>query len=255
MEPQRPAHLSISQINLYLACPRAYFFRYIEHAEQEFRSAALAFGTAWHSAFAGWLLGESAAGCLVDLFRSALDVELAGDVPVLFDEDQSIDGMTETARGMIDALQNSVPRPDVVHAVERAFSLELAHPVTGEILDSPLVGAIDAIVEVGGKTQIWEAKSAKKKWSADQMEYDLQTTAYVMAARELGHRDPEPILVVATKTKKPDVQLERLLRYRKDEEELAELAAGVVRAIDAGIDHRNRAWRCRSCAYAGACGT
>ena len=101
MNLQRPAHLSVSQLNQYLGCPRAYFFRYIEHAEQEFRSAAFAFGTAWHRVFAAWLVENPGTDPLVDLFRSALDTEMTGDVPVLFDEDQSIDGMTTTARGMI----------------------------------------------------------------------------------------------------------------------------------------------------------
>ena len=77
------------------------------------------------------------------------------------------------------------------------------------------------------------------------MEHDIQTTAYVMAARELGFEEPEPVLVVATKAKKPDVQIEHLLRYPGDERELAELAVGVVKAIDAGVDYRNRSWRCR----------
>ena len=255
MNLQRPAYLSVSQLNQYLGCPRAYFFRYIEHAEQEFRSAAFAFGTAWHRVFGAWLVENPGVDPLVDLFKTALDTELTGDVPVLFDEDQSIDGMTTTVRGMIEVLQTRVSRPDVVYAVERAFSLELAHPITGQVLETPLVGAIDAIVDVGGKVQIWEAKSAKKKWSADQMEHDIQTTAYVMAARELGFEEPEPVLVVATKTRKPDVQIEHLLRYPGDERELAELAVGVVKAIDAGVDFRNRSWRCRGCAYAGACGT
>ena len=81
---------------------------------------------------------------------------------------------------MLDAFFLRVPRPDQVLEVERAFVLKLTHPVTGEIAPVPLIGAMDAFVVDEGKTEVWELKTGKKKWSADQLEYDLQPTAYVM---------------------------------------------------------------------------
>ena len=50
-----------------------------------------------------------------------------------------------------------------------------------------------------------------------------------MAARTLGHGEVELKLLVATKTKTPDVQVEHLVRHRRDERELAEIAFGVHR--------------------------
>jgi hypothetical protein len=126
--------------------------------------------------------------------------------------------------------------------------------VTGEIAAVPLIGAIDAIVVDEGKTEVWELKTGKKKWSADQMEYDPQPTAYVMAARELGYEDAEVKLLVTTKTREPDVQVERLVRRRGDESELAETVLDVLRAVRAGVDHRVRGWGCRSCGFASMCG-
>jgi CRISPR/Cas system-associated exonuclease Cas4 (RecB family) len=155
---------------------------------------------------------------------------------------------------MLDAFILRVPRPEQVIDVERAFILELAHPVTGEVALVPLIGGIDAIVVDEGKVVVWELKTGKKKWSADQIEYDPQPTAYTMAARELGYGDVDVKLLVATKMAKPDVQVERLVRRRGDQRELAETVLDVLHAVKAGVDVRIRGWGCRSCAYAGVCG-
>lgn len=254
------SYLSVSQIKTFLQCPRQYHLRYIEKAQAEFRSAALAFGTAWHHAL-GHLLGKPrgegspAIEELVEVFRTSLDHELAdGATAVIFDDDETTtDSLVDKGREMLDVFVRDYRLPDRVIGLEEPFLLELAHPITGEILGLPLVGAIDALVERDGQIIVTELKSSKRRWGPDQLEQDIQATAYRIAARALGHHDAEVELVVTTKSKKPDVQVERLIRHRGDERELAELAFGVVKAVSAGIDHRNRGWQCRGCAHAGAC--
>lgn len=155
---------------------------------------------------------------------------------------------------MLDVFLAKVPLPDEVLGVELAFVLELAHPVTGEVAPLPIIGAIDALVVEGGRPGVWELKTGKKKWSADALEYDPQMTAYSMAARELGHDNAELKLLVTTKTKNPDVQIERLVRHRADRQELDETALTVLHAVKQGIDYRVRGWACKTCAHAGVCG-
>jgi hypothetical protein len=75
-----------------------------------------------------------------------------------------------------------------------------------------------------------------------------------MAARELGHDDAELKLLVTTKAREPQVQIERLVRHRADRQELAETALTVLQAVNAGIDYRVRGWGCKTCAHAGVCG-
>jgi len=187
---------------------------------------------------------------------SALTAEVNHDgPPVLFDDaDEDLGKCIDLGLKMLDEFILRVPRPDEVLDVERAFVLELAHLVTGEIASVPLIGAIDAIVVDEGKTAVWELKTGKKKWSADQLEYDPQMTAYSMAARELGHDDAGLKLLVTTKTKTPDVQIERLVRHRADKQELAETALTVLQAVSAGIDYRVRGWGCKTCQHSGVCG-
>lgn len=253
-------YLSVSRIKAFLICPRKYAFQYVEKVTPEYRSVALAFGTAWHHAIGHVLTGSTVDAKmptdeLVDVFRTALERELADDtVPVLFDDDESnLDDLVKKAQEMLEVFVRDYPIPDRVISVEEPFVLELADPATGEALDVPLVGAIDALIERAGRVLVMECKSAKRKYSADQIEFDFQTTAYIGAARKLGHDAGEAELVVTTKAARPTLQVERLVRNGRDQREFAELAVRVVRAVDAGVDHRIRGWQCRSCAHAGAC--
>ena len=240
-------------------CPRQYFLHYIEQAQPAFRPVALAFGTAWHAAVGEYLLNLSShepasTDDLVDVFRVSLEAALQADsVPVLFEGNEDAGALVDKAREMIDVFKARVPVPDKVIAVEQAFSVQLFHPATGEVLDVPLIGAIDAVVVQDGHVTLLELKSGKNKWSSDQLEYDQQSTAYLMAARELDIPAKAVSLVVTTKAKKPDVQIERLVRHPQDEDALVELAVTVLAAVEAGIDHRIRGWQCKCCPFAGAC--
>ncbi|MCC6651684.1 MAG: PD-(D/E)XK nuclease family protein [Candidatus Eisenbacteria bacterium] len=249
-------YLSWSRISAYLRCPHQYAMRYIGRVPAEHRPVALLFGTAWHDTVGVYLEGSGNATTpeLVDVFAESFDHEIAeGDVPVHFDEDQTRDTILETARGMVEAFRKSVKPSFELIDRERSFSIELAHPVTGEILPVPVVGSIDAVISRNGEKLLWELKSSKRRWTADQLDNDGQVTLYQIAARSLGHVDAKLELVATTKTKKPDVQIERLVRHRRDEQELTELAFGVLTAIEAGVDYRVRGWQCRSCQWAGSC--
>jgi hypothetical protein len=161
------------------------------------------------------------------------------------------DVLIALGRRMLATFIEKVPLPEKVRAVEVPFSIEIVDPDTGEILP-PLIGAMDALVVKDGALTIWELKSGKRKWPADQLAYDLQPTAYKMGIRTYGE-EAEVELLVTTKSKTPDVQLERLVRGRQDERDLAATAASVVRGVEAGVDHPIRGWLCKGCAFAHAC--
>jgi CRISPR/Cas system-associated exonuclease Cas4 (RecB family) len=114
---------------------------------------------------------------------------------------------------------------------------------------------MDAIVEEDGHPVVLELKTGKRRWTADQLDYDLQPTAYGMAARALGHDGAGVKIVLTTKAKKPDVQVEQLVRHGRDERELVETVFAVARAVEAGVDYPARGWQCKTCPYAEACGS
>jgi hypothetical protein len=232
-------HTSVSAIKEFITCPRKFTLHYIDKIQPAYRASALVLGTAWHETIGHWLNGATNVDELRALLRDGIDAGLRSNtMPVLFDDEGEDQGtMTDSAIRMLDIFLAKVPRPEMTVGVEVAFSLELSHPVTGEVLPVPLVGAIDAIVLDRGKGAVWELKTSKKKWSADQLEFELQLTAYTVAARRLGYEGADLKLLVTTKTSMPDVQVERLVRCRRDEEELAVIAFGVLEAAAAGIDY------------------
>jgi CRISPR/Cas system-associated exonuclease Cas4 (RecB family) len=249
-------HTSISQLKTFIQCPRKYFLQYIKGVLPGFRPLALVFGSAWHET-----IGQHLARPVpVDELRAHLHDGLVrgldrDDIPVLFDEEeQDVGTVIDVAMRMLDVFLARVPLPEQVHGVELPFRLKLLHPVTGEFHPVPLVGAIDAIVEQAGRPVVWELKTAKKRWSADQLDFDLQPTAYGMASRALGYKNARLTLLVTTKGKTPDVQVENLVRHRRGELELVDTAFAVARAVNAGVDYPNRGWQCRTCPYAHACG-
>lgn len=248
-------HTSISAIKTYLQCPRKYRLQYVDRIKPAFRSAALAFGTAWHDVIDQWLTTPANQDELHQRLRDKLNVLLADGDIVFDDEDESAESLVDMSLRMLDIFLVKVPHPEKTIAVEVPFSLEIVHPLTAEILPVRFIGSIDALVVEDGIEVIWELKSGKRRWNADALDYDLQTTSYKIAARDLGRGDDTPVkLVLTTKAKQPDVQVEQLLRHRRDERELVETVFAVHRAVDAGVDFPNRGWQCRTCAWAGACG-
>lgn len=255
IELRKKPHTSVSAIKTFLSCPRKFHLQYVVKTQPAFRPAALVFGSTWHETIGVWLTDDNAGmEQLRQHLRDGLTARLRGENNVLFDDEQEDEGsLVDTAVRMLDAFITLVPRPEKTLAVEWAFQLELTHPVTGEVLPLPLIGALDAVVLEGGRGAVWELKSGKRRWSADQFEFDLQATTYGIAAREGGYDGVDLKFLITTKTAKPDVQRETVIRHRADEQELAEIVFGVRRAVEAGVTHPNRGWQCGTCAFAAAC--
>ena len=255
-ELRQQPHTSISAIKSFLQCPRKYRLQYIDRVRPAFRSAALVLGSAWHDTIDEWLLADHAEPeALRAHLRDGLVRRLQAD-DVLFDEEDEDEGrLTDVALRMLGVFLVKVQKPERTLGVELPFSLELTHPMTGETLPTALIGALDAVVVSGGTELVWELKTAKRKWGVDQVEFDLQATMYKVGARTLGFGEAELEVLVTTKWRVPDVQVERLVRHRRDEVELADVILSVHRGIAAGVDHPVRGWMCRTCAFAGVCGT
>lgn len=259
-------HLSVSAMKMWLACPRKFRLHYVDRVPASHRSIALVFGHAWHELLGHVLLlhrrgEESRPADLKDYFAAALEREIQSDgPPVLFEEDEGLRELVDTAAAMLEAFLQSVPLPQpsqVLH-VELPFRLELSDPDTGEVLPVPLIGAIDAVVGDERRLELWELKSGKKRWSEDAVLFDFQPTAYRMAVRSMSARRLERPkvhlkLLVTTKAKNPDVQLEELVRTGADERNLMETAASIVRAVQAGCAHPVRGWPCKTCEYGHVC--
>ncbi|HWA24365.1 MAG TPA: PD-(D/E)XK nuclease family protein [Lacunisphaera sp.] len=261
---QRP-HLSVSALKLWLSCPRKFRLHYVDKAEPSHRAISLVFGHAWHELIGRVLLLHRKGHTLRrselrDYFSAALEREINADgPPVLFEDDEDAPMLIGTAMQMLEAFLTTVPLPDNLIHVELPFSLELADPETGEVLAMPLIGAIDAVMGDERRLELWELKSGKRRWTEDAVLYDFQPTAYRMATRVMinGTRTQRSEVhlkvIVTTKAKKPDVQVEDLVRTAADERDLLETTASIHRAVQTGCFHPVRSWMCKQCEYAEVC--
>lgn len=255
-ELRKKPHTSISAVREFLQCPRKYFLHYEAKVQPAFRPAALAFGSAWHATIGRWLLStDETPESLRDDLRDGIVERLNdGDANVLFDDAEENEGtLVDCSLRMLDVFLAKVPRPEATIAVEQPFALEVSDADTGEVLPVPLVGSIDAIVRQSNRRFVWELKTAKRKWTTEQVEHDLQTTLYGLAAKNAEPGDAGLELVITTKSSKPDVQREVAVRHREHEKELVDVVFGVHRAVNAGVDHPIRSWACATCPWSGPC--
>jgi CRISPR/Cas system-associated exonuclease Cas4 (RecB family) len=262
--PQMPdgLYVSVSQVKSYLLCPRKYELHYVLREEPAFVPVALAFGSAIHESLAAHYGEVKATGeplrrdFVLDVFRDAWAKAEDGPVPLQPDEDEDgTDQIVDKGVSMLHAFCEHTVKAGTpeVESVERSFAVSIHDPETGEVFEEQLVGAVDLVVREDGQRVIVEHKTAAKKYGVDQIRFDLQPTAYKIAARELGLGDVGLRYQVITKTKVPAIQVADLHRDAQDEDDFLRTVGGVLRAIDAGVSYPLRGWQCRSCPYAHAC--
>lgn len=246
------AYLSASRINLYLTCPRKYAFRYVEGVQPAWKAAALAFGSAVHSALetyhrsfmeGGALTASEVAGLFVADWQAAqLD-------PLHFNarEDAvSLRRLGETLVTEYVSMHPSLP----VRAVEWEFQLPLADPETGEVLGPDLRGVFDLVLE---GDVIVEMKTAARAYDASTLARNLQLTAYHYAYRSLYGRTPKLRLVAMLKQKAARVETYEPERTNPEDTWFVHLAAAVAQGIEAEVFPPSPGWMCSDCEYMHAC--
>jgi CRISPR/Cas system-associated exonuclease Cas4 (RecB family) len=254
------AHSSVSSITTYLRCPRKYEHRYIVKTPVEHRASALAFGGVLHEALAFFYAAirddrpEPTHEELAQVFRDAWKRELDGDLPILFGEKESAISLTIKGAEMLKVFLEKAPRYAEVIAVEESFRMELIDPETGEVLP-PLIGVFDAVVrDENDRTVVLEHKTGARKWTDDKLAFDPQLSAYHLAATELGLGKNASVSVqLLTKTKKADLHIYNPTRTKADHDDFITTAAGVWRAVNAGVSYPVRDWWCKGCEYASGC--
>ena len=255
-------YVSVSQVKCWLRCPRQFELKYVRGAAPAFVPVALAFGTAVHEALAAFYLELKSAGfplrldLVLDVFRATWSRAVEGGVPLQDDEDGD-DPRTMVDRGVsvLNAFYEhaSCAPALVVEEVERGFVVPLRDPDSGDVLDEVLVGTWDLVAVEGGRRLIIEHKTASRKYGSDQLEHDIQPTAYKLGAREAGLGDVALRYQVLLKTKVPSVQIADIERRLDQEDDFLRIAGGVLRAVDAGVFFPVRGWHCRSCPYSYTC--
>lgn len=244
-----PEHLSVTQLATYLGCPRRFAYRYVDRAEPERRSSALALGIAVHGALRE-LLEERMAGELPD--HHALEASFArywqeAIAEGGFEEsEEELVAMCDLGMRLVCAYRDA--EPDFVpDDSEVRMVADLVDPRTGAPL-RPLLAYADAIA---GDTLV-EFKTTSRKTSPTT--WRMQLAAYRLAFRKLRGFAPTIKVVQLVKTRTPQVLIEEVELTDRDEDWLCEVAAEVSEAIDAGAFFPSPSWMCAGCEFRRRCG-
>jgi len=224
-------HVSVSQVKTYVRCPRQYQMRYVLGAEPEFVPRNLVLGSAVHEGLAAYYRSvmETSESPEQDVGLAALHATLEAAKKNRVPLERGGEDLEAVGTGLLRTFYEAVyQEPPVVVAVEAPFAVELHDPVTGETLEERLVGALDLAIREGEKHIVVEHKTAAKKWSADQIQHDIQLSAYKLVGGKIGLGDVGLRLQMLTKTKKPAMVVENTERGDKDIQDFLAITVGVA---------------------------
>ncbi|HFC08432.1 MAG TPA: PD-(D/E)XK nuclease family protein [Chloroflexi bacterium] len=250
-------HLSYSSIQLFLTCPAAWRYRYIEKVQTP-TSTALVFGSAWHNAVEAYV-GARALGQEADLLAlwqqhwhatlesQSAPVDWGAETP----EQHFNEGVrlleTEEVKTALDGIVPLVQ--DGAPVIEKRVELHVPGvPV-------PVIGYIDIITADGVPGDF---KTAARAWSQDKAANELQPAFYLAALNQAGIPTPGMKFrhFVVTKTRKPQFQVLETTRTPETLLFLYQMIGNVWRAIEAEAFPENpTTWKCspRYCEFWEVC--
>lgn len=257
-------HWSFSQIDTFLTCSQRFFYRYIARVPEERISPSLIFGSAIHEALKEMFLqrqkleaeGRSRADIDWDavraVFAGTLERSFEGPVPVEGKEDDTLENLRAKGLAMIEKIFPDLV-PEKILEVSRAFLVPLV-TADGQVLEKPLMGEFDLVVEgPDGRPIVIDFKTASKRWSDGEVEQNLQASAYVLAVRELLGTDAGFRFEVLLKTKAPALERYETERKERDLARFVSIARGIERAVAAEIFFPRPNSYCPSCPFRDRC--
>ena len=260
-QPDLPPHLSWSQIDTMRRCPRKFAYVYVEQAEPEFIASSLLFGSALHTAIEahyqalldGQPLGREQ---LMAIFQDHWQQgdQRFPDIPVKFNKNEDEAGLSERARGMLDALLASdiaTPQGEILAIEERAR-------VTLRDDLPPLVARLDLIWHDAEAVHVVDFKTARSRWGPEKVREGAdQLNIYHRAAQPLANSLDLPLklhFAVLTKAKKPAAQVLDVPAIQEGDDRLIQTVEQVWSAMKAGNFYANPSpMNCSTCPFRKHC--
>lgn len=251
--PAGKRHLSFTQLNMFLRCPRQYEFRYIEGLKVP-PSGAMVQSRVWHETlelnYRQKVVSDEdlALGQMQEFFAARFDEAVAGE-EVAFEPDEKPGKLKDQGTAIVAAHHGTIAPAVRPALVEERFTVDL-----GEDFPFDLVGVWDLVERDG---TIVDNKAYGRQPRQEDLDKDLQFTAYALGYRTThGRVEPGLRMDAIVKTKNPrPVQL-HTRRTNDDCRWLLGLIEQVAKAIDAGVFYPNpQGWHCspRFCGYWDRC--
>ena len=252
-------YVSQSRLNLWLACPRAFEFRYVKGITTP-TSPAFFVGKQVHAALEHYYRYRQ-----LDLLLPSSEIvtrmrdewsTAAEEEGVVFAKDGDSAKMLEKACSLVLAylaqIPDDEPRP---LAVETTLEVPLIDPESGVDLGIPLRGIIDLVLDERDGAVICDFKTAASSQQPLEVCHEIQLGCYALMYRALSG-EVESGLEIRTlvKTKMPQIAA---YRYGARSEEQIRRLFAVVRAyledLRRGEFLYRPGWGCRTCAFRNEC--
>jgi RecB family exonuclease len=253
-------HLSWSSLQSFKACPRRFFYRYVERAPEESRAATLAFGSAIHRAIElvqeARITGQALPKIdeLMADYESGWSESAEAGTPVSFAAGEDAQTLREKARQILETYLG--------HAqAETGEVIGIEHEARVRIVPNapPLLTRIDLIERIGDELVLTDFKTGRAIWNPMKTAESLpQLILYGQAvqpiARALGVRRIVTRFVVLTKSKTPKIQVLTPRPTEGDVAKLKDFVGDTWASISSGGGFpRCESWQCKQCPFAKRC--
>jgi putative RecB family exonuclease len=252
-------HWSFSALNQFLnICSLQFFYDRIAKLPKHFTPISLSFGSAYHRALEWVNLqrkdGETpqpAEGS--DLFAEVWSRQLDTDNDIRFGKDQDAETCRNQGMDMVSAYIERIDPGERVISVNEAFAVAMVD-VAGNVLEKPMIGELDLVVDANGIV-VCDEKSSARRWPKGQADKSLQPTAYLYAYQQIHGGDIVPFrFQVAVKQKKVVLEHHETRRKQDQFQRMIEL----VKAVDSMIaaEHflpNEGSFYCGGCPHHAAC--
>lgn len=263
--PHARPHFSHSSLRQLQTCSLQYRLQRLDGVKASHRSPALVLGSTYHAVLAQALLGLKegqipAVDDLTELFDRLWAAEMNNkSPPIRWTNRTTEQSEQELGRAMVRAWhEQGLPifcEADEILGVEQQFRVPLISS-EGEVLERPLDGFVDCVYRTAdGQVMIVDHKTAAQSYSSTHLELDMQATAYLYAARQLGYGNCQFAFHTMSKVKKgPKLTVYQVRRTASDFDRLFWIASQAERQLDAGLFLPTApGWQCDSCSYLHAC--
>ena len=204
-------HWSYSALNQFLnICSLQFFFDRIAKLPKHFTPVSLSFGSAYHRALE-WVNLQRKDGETPqpdessDLFAEIWSRQLEEDEDIRFGDDQDAETCRNQGMDMVSAYVEQINPDERVVSVNEAFAVALVD-AAGNVLEKPMVGELDLVVDCNGIV-VCDEKSSARRWPKGQADKSLQPTAYLYAYQQIHGNEIVPFrFQVAVKKKTPVIE-------------------------------------------------
>ena len=260
MELRSRPHLSASQINQLLnICSLQWYFERIAKLKKPFVSHSLVFGSCVHRVLESYF-NDIKDGKPLDLeghqeMFSEMWKRANDNQTIKFPVRDDFESLADKGRNMISCVVENIDPEEKVVSVSQAFCVPVRSP-DGAVIELPLIGEYDLVVERDGAATVVDWKTAARKWAEGQAHKSFQATVYSYAWNQMHGVRPEIRFDVVTKTKEPSFEQHITKRSENTERRMALLISKTQKIIEHELFYPSETgFYCNDCPFKEPCKT